>query len=124
MGGEKNRNEALSWLLDKTGKVKIDELTNKDFLNNGLGGLMDYLKRYSMYENLNRNEIEHKKIRNETEIKISFSKINRSNGRSKVRARVEIPEEMLKEIGITENNNVVTLSLDSENMSIIIIKKS
>lgn len=120
---EGNRNSALSWLLDKTGKTKIGELTNKDFLNNGLGGLMDYLKRYSIYENLNRNEIEHKKIRNETEIKISFSKINRNNGRSKVRARMEIPEEMLKEIGITENNNVVTLSLDSENMSII-IKKS
>ena len=119
---EKNRNSALSWLLDKTGKTKICELTNKDFLNNGLGGLMDYLKRYSIYENLNRNEIEHKKIRNETEIKISFSKINRSNGRSKVRARMEIPEEMLKEIGITEKNNVVTLSLDSENMSIIIKK--
>lgn len=119
---EKNRNSALSWLLDKTGKVKINELTNKDFLNNGLGGLMDYLTSKKVYREIDRECIESGKERKNIDVNISFSVTNKKSGRNKVNARLEIPPELLKEIGVDKNNNRVSLQLE-KNRDIIIIKK-
>lgn len=118
---EKNRNSALSWLLDKTGKIKINELTNKDFLNNGLGGLMDYLKSKKVYKELDRESVEGGKERRDIELKVSFSVTNKNSERNKINARLEIPPELLEEIGVNKNHNKVFLHLDKEE-NIIIIK--
>lgn len=117
---EENRNEALNFLLDQTGKVKINELTNKDFLKYNLGGLMDYLTANSVYKTLNTDLIEQNRQRKWIYTKISFSVTNKKSGRNKVRARLEIPEEMLEEIGVTKENNDISISLKNDT---IIIKK-
>lgn len=119
---EKNRNDALSFLLDKTGKIKIDELTNKDFLNNGLGGLMDYLTTNKIYKNMDRKIIESGKSRNDIELTVSFSVTNKNANRNKINARLELPVEMLKEIGIDKENNKVSLHLDIDKHTITIKK--
>lgn len=119
---EENRNSALSWLLDKTGKIKIDELTNKDFLNNGLGGLMDYLTSKKVYEKMDRQCIENGKERKNIEANISFSVRNKKSVRHKINACLEIPPDFLKEIGVDKNNNRVSLQL-GENKDVIIIKR-
>lgn len=119
---EKNRNDALSWLLDKTGKIKISELTNKDFLKNGLGGLMDYLTSKKVYKKMDRSLVEDGKKRKDIENNISFSVTNRKSGRNKVNARLEIPPELLKEIGINKDINKVLVCLDKIN-NVLIIKR-
>lgn len=120
---EKNRNKALSWLLDKTGKVKVDELINKDFLCNGLCGLMDYLTENKLYENMDKDKIEYGKERNVIELNVTFVIRNTKAGRNKINTHIEIPPAMLKEIGIDENNRNVILKVDS-NRGEIIIKNS
>lgn len=117
---EKNRNSALAWLLDKTGKIKINELTNKDFLNNGLGGLMDYLTSKKVYKKMDRTAVEAGRKRKDMEINISFSVANKKSGRNKVRARLEIPPEVLKEIGVSQDSNRVSLRVNPDKNEIII----
>lgn len=108
--------------MDKTGKIKISELTNKDFLKNGLGGLMDYLTSKKVYKKMDRSLVEDGKKRKDIENNISFSVTNRKSGRNKVNARLEIPPELLKEIGINKDINKVLVCLDKIN-NVLIIKR-
>lgn len=119
---EKNRNEALEYLLEKTNKVKVNELTNKDFICYGLGGLMDYLIKNNCYDTLDLEQIEHSKKRGILHTKISFSVANTKSKRNMVRARLELPMELLEEVGIDRNNNEVNIRIENDEIVISAIK--
>ena len=72
---KEKREEAIKWLLTKANKDKFEELTNIDFLNNGLGGLMDYLHRHKEFDNIDRNTVEEGLNAKERILKVSFNKI-------------------------------------------------
>ncbi len=52
------REEAVNWLLIKVNKDKFKELTNVDFLNNGLGGLLDYFLKHKEFNNIDESRVE------------------------------------------------------------------
>lgn len=117
---ERNRNDALIYLLDQTNKTKINELSNRDFLKYGLGGLMDYLTTNDLYRNLDREYIESGRKRGVLCTRVSFSVTNKKSERNKIRARVELPETMLKEIGVDKENNKIAVELKDD---VIIISR-
>lgn len=114
---ENNRAEALRYLLEHTQKTKINELTNKDFFKYGLGGLMDYLLKYNLYKKLDLREIEIYN-RGMIQTEVSFSVTNTKSNRNMIRARLELPVEMLEEIGVIKEKNLVNVKI--ENRKIII----
>lgn len=116
-----NIEEALNYLLIKSGKNKYNELTNKDFLKFNLGGLLDYISRYNLHSQINADKIERDKTLKEICVKVSFSITNTKSNRNKVNARIELPVSMLSSIGINQLNNEVTVSI--KNDSIMIKKK-
>lgn len=115
---EKKRNEAIRWLLIKTNKDKFAELTNLDFLNNGLGGLMDYLIRNKEF--VNTATVEHGLSSKERILNVTFNKSGGTSSRNGVTTRLTLPTSWIKELGITQENREVLVKL--ENNKIIIEK--
>lgn len=117
---EDKRNEAIRELLIKTKKTDILELTNKDFLENGLGGLLDYLTTNREFKNIKKEEIE-KDLALNTEriLKVTF---NKSGGTAKngITTRLTIPISWIKQLGITEEDREVVVKLEDNK---IIIEK-
>lgn len=110
---EENREQALLYLLDKTGKGRTDELANKDFIKYGLGGLMDYLIRNKSFILL-ENSAEERSICKD----VAFFTSNSKSSRNLVRASVEIPVSMLKEIGVTKEEAMVNLKVEGKKIVI------
>lgn len=118
---EDKRNEAIKDLLIKTKKSDILDLNNKDFLENGFGGLLDYLTTNREFKNIKKEEVEKGLIINtERILKISF---NKSGGTAKngITPRLTIPISWIKELGITEENREVIAKLEDGK---IIIQKN
>lgn len=118
---EDKRNEAIRWLLIKVNKDKLTELTNLDFLNNGLGGLMDYLTRYKEFNNISANKVEDGLKFKERTLKVTFNKSGGTSSRNGITTRLTLPISWIKELGLTEENREVIAKL--ENNKIIIEKK-
>lgn len=112
---KKNRENALHYLLNKTGKARTDELSNVDFLNYGLGGLMDYLSKYNAFILL-EDKKESRIYKN-----VSFFTSNNQSSRNLIRATIELPVSMFKEIGVSKTDNNVMVSVKDGK---IIIEKS
>lgn len=108
---ENKRNEAIRWLLIKVNKDKFIELTNIDFINNGLSGLMDYLIRKKEFINVNPDKIENGLYSKERILKISFNKSGGTSSRNGITTRLTLPTSWIKELGITEDNREVKASL-------------
>lgn len=106
-----NIEEALQYLLEKSGKNKYEELTNKDFLKFHLGGLLDYIARYNLHDTINIPKIENDKSLNDIYEKVSFSITNTKSKRNKIHARIELPVSMLNSIGVDQVNNGITVSV-------------
>jgi len=115
---KKNRESALYYLLDKTGKISTDELSNADFLNYGLGGLMDYLNRYNAFMLLEAKEV---KKKSSIYKNVSFFTSNNQSIRNSIRATIELPASWFKEIGVSKTDNKVMVSVKDGK---IIIEKS
>lgn len=116
-----NINEALDYLLEKSGKNRYEELTNKDFLNFHLGGLLDAISRYDLHDKIDICKIEKGKPLNDIYEEVSFSITNTKSKRNKINARIQLPISMLNSIGVDQVNNGITVSV--KNDSIIIKKK-
>ncbi|MFT8352956.1 hypothetical protein [Clostridium saccharoperbutylacetonicum] len=116
---ESKREEAIKWLLIRINKDKFDELTNLDFLNNGLGGLMDYLIRKK--ETVNSNKVERGLSSRERILKISFNISGGTSSRNGITTRATLPTNWIKELGITKDNPYVIAKI--ENGKIIIEPK-
>ena len=109
---EEKRNAAIKDLLIKVKKTDILDLTNIDFLENGLGGLLDYLTKNREFKNINKEYVENGvPLIQERELKISF---NKSGGTAKngITPRLTIPISWIKELGITEENRAVVAILE------------
>lgn len=115
---EEKRNEAIRWLLIKVNKDKFKELTNVDFLNNGLGGLMDYLIRKKEFININPDKIEDGLNSKERILKVTFNKSGGTSSRNGITTRLTLPTSWVKELGITEDNREVKVVL-TENKIVI-----
>lgn len=115
---ENMREEAVKWLLKKVHKDKFNELTNLDFLNNGLGGLMDYLHKKKVFNNLNKTKVEDGLLFTERELTVSFNKSGGTSSRNGVTTRVTIPTSWIRSLGITEENRVVTVKLENDRIII------
>ena len=119
-GNEDKRNEALKDLLIKTKKSDILDLNNKDFIENGLGGLLDYLTANREFNNIKKEEIETGlTVNKERVLKVSFNKIG-GTARNGIIARVTIPISWIKELGITEEDREIIAKLEDNK---IIIEK-
>ena len=115
---KEKREEAIKWLLTKANKDKFEELTNIDFLNNGLGGLMDYLHRHKEFDNIDRNTVEEGLNAKERILKVSFNKSGGTSSRNGVTTRLTLTISWIRELGITEENREVIAKI--ENGKIII----
>lgn len=78
---------------------------------------MDYLLKYNLYKKLDLREIEIYN-RGMIQTEVSFSVTNTKSNRNMIRARLELPVEMLEEIGVTKEKNLVNVKI--ENRKIII----
>lgn len=119
---EDKRNEAIRWLLIKVNKDKFEELTNVDFINNGLGGLMDTLLKKKIFSDVNKSKIEENIKFNERILKITFNKSGGTSSRNGITTRLALPTSWVKELGLTEDNREVTAIL--KNGQIIIKPKN
>lgn len=104
---EEKRNEAIKWLLIKVNKDKFIELTNVDFLNNGLGGLMDYLIREKEFINVNSVIVEEGLSSKERTLKVTFNKSGGTSSRNGITTRITLPTSWIKELGLTEEKREV-----------------
>lgn len=106
---EKKQKEATEWLLEKTNKSRFEELTNLDFINNGLGGLLDSLyksKDFTGVKSVTGSEIFKKAT------KVSFNKSGGTAGKGGVTTRVTLPTRWVRDIlGVTEDEREVTISI-------------
>lgn len=119
---EKIREDAIKWLLKKVHKDKFDELTNLDFLNNGLGGLFDLLIRQKAFKDIDKAKVENGLSFHKRELKITFNKSGGSSSRNSITTRLALPTSWIKEIGVTEHNREVIVKLEGK--KIIIEPKS
>lgn len=118
---EKKRNEAIRWLLIRVNKDKFIELTNVDFINNGLSGLMDYLIRKKEFINVNPDKIENGLYSKERILKISFNKSGGTSSRNGITTRLTLPTSWIKGLGITEEDRDVIAKVEDDR---IVIKKN
>lgn len=118
---EKKRNEAIRWLLIRVNKDKFIELTNVDFINNGLSGLMDYLIRKKEFINVNPDKIENGLYSKERILKVSFNKSGGTSSRNGITTRLTLPTSWIKELGITEEDREVIVKVEDDR---IVIKKN
>lgn len=88
---ENNRSEALRYLLEHT--------------------------QYNLYNTLDLQEIEIYN-RGMIQAEISFSVTNTKSNRNMIRARLELPVEMLEEIGVTKHKNLVNIKIENEKIII------
>lgn len=109
---EEKRNEAIRWLLINVNKDKFTELTNVDFINNGLGGLMDYLIRKKEFINVNATTIEEGLNSKERILKVTFNKSGGTSSRNGITTRLTLPTSWIKELGLTEENREVIAKLE------------
>lgn len=109
---EDKRNEAIRDLLLKTNKDKFLELTNIDFLNNGLGGLMDFLITKKEFINVDSTKVEQGLNSKERILKVTFNKSGGTSSRNGVTTRITIPTSWIKELGLTENNREIIAKLE------------
>ena len=116
---EEKRNEAIRDLLIKVNKDKVEELTNLDFLNNGLGGLMCYLVRKKIIFD-NAKNIENGLNSKERILKVAFNKAGGTSIRNNKSTRIALPVSWLRELGVSESELDVVASFDGEK---IIIQK-
>ena len=116
------REEAIRWLLEKTNKDKFDELTNVEFIEYGLGGLMDYLHKKKEFANINIKNIENGIKHNKRDLKVTFNKSGGTSSRNGVTTRLTLPTSWVRELGITEEDREVEIELVDK--SIIIKKKT
>lgn len=116
------REEAVKWLLIKVNKDKFEELTNIDFLNNGLGGLLDYFLKHKEFNNIDKNKVEEGLKATERILKVTFNKSGGNSSRNGVTTRLTLPTSWVKELGITEQDREVAVKL--ENGKIIIEKNN
>lgn len=115
---EINRCQAIDFLISTTGKSKYEELSNKEFIQHGLGGLMDYITRHDISDSVST-------ICGEDEIKsiigsASFSVTNPKSKRNMITARIQMPVSMLEQIGVTKHNNEIVITVEND---CIIIRK-
>lgn len=108
---ESKREEAIKWLLIKVNKDKFDELTNLDFLNNGLGGLMDYITKKK--EPININNVEKGLNSTERILEVIFNKSKGKPSRNSITTLLVLPVSWMKSLGITEQNNSVIAKLEN-----------
>lgn len=120
-GDKEKREEAIRWLLQKVKKDKFEELTNLDFLNNNLGGLMDYLHRNKAFTDINKLKVEEGLRYEERELKVTFNKSGGTSSRNGVTTRLTIPTSWVKSLGITEENREVIAKIEGDK---IIIRKN
>lgn len=106
---EEKQKEATKWLLEKTSKSNFEELTNLDFISNGLGGLLDSLyknKNFTGVKTVNGEDVFRKVT------KISFNKSGGTAGKGGVTTRVTLPTRWVRDIlGVTEDDREVVISI-------------
>lgn len=119
---EKNkREEAVKWLLVRVNKDKFKELTNIDFLNNGLGGLLDYFLRHKEFNSIDESKVEEGLNSKERILKVTFNKSGGTSSRNGITTRLTLPTSWVKDLGITEENREIIAKI--ENGKIIIKPK-
>lgn len=106
------REEAIKWLLEKVKKDKFAELTNVDFLSNGLGGLMDYLLKNKVFNDIDRKKVEEGLEFRERLLKVSFNKSGGTSSRNGITTRLTLPTSWVKKLGLTEENREVIAKLE------------
>lgn len=109
---EEKREEAIRWLLVKVNKDKFIELTNMDFLENGLGGLMDYLIKKKEFINVDATKVESGLRATERVLKVTFNKSGGTSSRNGVTTRLALPTSWVKDLGITETEREVKLTYE------------
>lgn len=119
---KEKREEAARWLLLRVKKDKFEELTNVDFINNGLGGLMDYLYRKKIFKYVDKEKVQNNLNFNERILKVTFNKSGGTSSRNGITTRLALPTSWVKELGLTEDNREVIAML--ENGQIIIKPKN
>ncbi|WP_249167339.1 AbrB/MazE/SpoVT family DNA-binding domain-containing protein [Clostridium butyricum] len=106
------REEAITWLLIKVNKDKFKELTNADFLTNGLGGLLDYFLKNKEFKHVDENKVEEGLSSIERILKVTFNKSGGTSSRNGVTTRLTLPTSWVKELGLTEKNREVIAKLE------------
>jgi hypothetical protein len=109
---EEMREAAVKWLLKKVNKDKFDELTNLDFLNNGLGGLFDLLLRKKAFANIDKAKVEEGLEFKERTLRITFNKSGGTSSRNGITTRLTLPTSWVKSLGLTEDNREVIARLE------------
>lgn len=117
---KEKREEAIKWLLIRVNKDKFEELTNVDFLNNGLGGLMDYLLKHKEFNNVDKAKIEDGLKSTERILNVTFNKSGGNSSRNGVTTRITLPVSWIRELGITEEDREVIVILEEDK---IVIRK-
>jgi hypothetical protein len=118
---QENIEDAIRWLLKKVRKDKFNELTNLDFLNNGLGGLLDKLIKEKKI--VNKNNVEDGIYFNERVLKIAFDKSRHSSNRNIINPIIKLPPSWLEKLEITEENNEIKATLEEGRIILEPIKK-
>ena len=111
------REEAVNWLLIKVNKDKFKELTNVDFLNNGLGGLYYFLK-HKEFNNIDESRVEEGLKSMERILNVTFNKSGGTSSRNGVTTRLTLPTSWVKELGLTEENREVIAKLEDGKITI------
>lgn len=109
---EEKKEAAIKWLLEKVKKDKFEELTNVDFLHNGLGGLFDLLIRQKAFKDVDTTKVEEGLEFKERVLKVTFNKSGGTSSRNGVTTRLALPTSWVKELGITEENREVIAKLE------------
>lgn len=117
--GEK-RKEAIEWLLDKVQKNSFEELTNMDFLENGLAGLLDALYKKEYFMDLDKNSVQFNKNYDERVLNVSFNKSGGTSGKGGITTRVTLPITWIRGLGVNEDDRKVIAKLDND--KIILMK--
>lgn len=112
------REEAVNWLLIKVNKDKFKELTNVDFLNNGLGGLLDYFLKHKEFNNIDESRVEEGLKSMERILNVTFNKSGGTSSRNGVTTRLTLPTSWVKELGLTEENREVIAKLEDGKITI------
>ncbi|WP_407301664.1 AbrB/MazE/SpoVT family DNA-binding domain-containing protein [Clostridium botulinum] len=118
---ENKRKKAIEWLLNKVEKDTFEELTNIDFTDNGLGGLLDRLYRKGYFKDLNKESLKSKESYKERVLNISFNKSGGNSSRNSMTTRLTLPTSWIKKLGITEQDREVIVKIEGD--KIIIRKK-
>lgn len=112
------REEAVNWLLIKVNKDKFKELTNVDFFNNGLGGLLDYFLKHKEFNNIDESRVEEGLKSMERILNVTFNKSGGTSSRNGVTTRLTLPTSWVKELGLTEENREVIAKLEDGKITI------